>query len=128
MTRDGFLMLMNTIAEGWNTGNVRMAADCFSENAIYQEPPDKQLYYGRAALYEFFGGDAPPVPPMLMTWHHLIFDEAQQLGAGEYTFQMNHRYHGLVIVKITGDTISHWREYQYPSSLDWADFAGGNQF
>ncbi len=52
-----FKKLMNTIAAGWNEGDARKSADCFSEGAIYIEPPDKQVYHGRDALYEFFGGD-----------------------------------------------------------------------
>jgi hypothetical protein len=36
---------MQTIAAGWNEGNARKAADCFSEDAIYVEPPEKQLYH-----------------------------------------------------------------------------------
>jgi hypothetical protein len=119
---------MQTVADGWNEGNARKAADCFSENAIYTEPPDKQVYKGREALFEFFGGDAKPEPPMFMTWHHLIFDEAEQVGTGEYTFQMNSRYHGIVIVKIEADKIRYWREYQYKTDLDWDTFARENKF
>ena len=50
-----FEQLMQTVADGWTEGNARKAADCFSEAAIYMEPPEKQLYHGRAELYEFFG-------------------------------------------------------------------------
>jgi hypothetical protein len=48
ISTDEFERLMQTIAEGWNEGNARQAADCFSQDAIYVEPPDKQLYRGRA--------------------------------------------------------------------------------
>jgi hypothetical protein len=57
MTEPEFERLMQTIADGWNEGNARKAADCFSEDVIYSEPPEKQLYRGRDELYEFFGGD-----------------------------------------------------------------------
>jgi hypothetical protein len=123
-----FQTLMQTVAAGWNEGNARKAADCYTEDALYTEPPDKQVYAGWKALYEFFGGDRKPEPPMKMTWHHLAFDEASQIGFGEYTFQMNNRYHGTVIVKIRGGKISNWREYQYKSDLQWRDFAGKNDF
>ena len=43
-----FDRLMQLVADGWNKGDARKAADCFTESAIYSEPPDKQLYKGRA--------------------------------------------------------------------------------
>jgi ketosteroid isomerase-like protein len=128
ITAAQFKTLMQTVAAGWNEGNARKAADCYTEDALYTEPPGKQVYAGRKALYEFFGGDKNPEPPMKMSWHHLAFDEASQIGFGEYTFQMNNRYHGIVIVKIRSGTISNWREYQYKSDLEWREFAGENDF
>lgn len=125
---DQFKSLMQTVAEGWNEGDARKSADCFAESAVYTEPPDKQLYIGRKSLYEFFGGDKKPEPPMGMVWHHLAFDESQQIGFGEYTFQMNSRYHGIVIVKIENEKIRNWRECQYQSTLDWKLFRSGNEF
>lgn len=38
------------------------------------------------------------------------------------------RYHGIVIVKVRDGRISHWREYQYRSTLDWPAFAGDSAF
>ena len=123
-----FERLMQTVAEGWNEGNARKSADCFREDAIYLEPPEKQLYHGRAELYEFFGGDAGTDLPMKMTWHHLAFHEDEQVGFGEYTFQMHGRYHGIVVVKLEDGRIKQWREYQYPSELDWEGFTRQNPF
>jgi hypothetical protein len=123
-----FEQLMHTVAQGWNEGNARKAADCFSEDAIYVEPPDKQLYHGRAELYEFFGGAAGPELPMKMVWHHLAFHEAEQIGFGEYTFQLNNRYHGIVVVKLESGLIKHWREYQYRSERNWEEFTAHNPF
>ena len=128
ITAAQFKNLMQTVAAGWNEGDAKKAADCYTEDATYTEPPDKQVYAGRKALYEFFGGDRKPEPPMKMTWHHLAFDEASQIGFGEYTFQMNNQYHGIVIVKIRSGKISNWREYQYKSDLEWREFAGENDF
>lgn len=119
---------MYRIAESWNTGNARQAADCFSEDAVYLEPPEKQLYRGRAELYEFFGGDRGTDIPMHMTWHHLAFNEKEQVGFGEYTFQMRGRYHGIVVVRIEAGMIKYWREYQYPSELNWDEFTAHNPF
>ncbi|HSK87565.1 MAG TPA: nuclear transport factor 2 family protein [Anaerolineales bacterium] len=119
---------MQTVADGWNEGDARKAADCFSEDAIYLEPPDKQLYHGRAELYEFFGGEGGTDTPMKMTWHHLAFNEEEQIGFGEYTFQLHGRYHGIVVVNVEAGLIRHWREYQYRSELDWEEFTSHNPF
>jgi len=128
ITTSDFEQLMQTVANGWKEGNARKAADCFSEDAIYIEPPDKQLYHGRAELYDFFGGDAGTDLPMKMTWHHLAFNEEEQLGFGEYTFQLRGRYHGIVVVKIEFGLIKHWREYQYRTDLNWEEFTSHNPF
>ena len=66
---------MQATADGWNNGNARKSAECFSEDAIYVEPPNKQLYHGREELYEFFGGDKGTDIPMKMIGHHLAFNE-----------------------------------------------------
>ena len=128
LTTSAFHELMQTVAEGWKEGNARKAADCFREDAIYVEPPDKQLYHGRAELYEFFGGDAGTEIPMQMNWHHLAFNEQEQVGFGEYTFQMNSRYHGIVIVSLEAGLIKYWREYQYRSEFSWEEFTSHTPF
>ena len=123
-----FNQLMQTIADGWNEGDARKSVDCFSEDAVYTEPPDRQLYRGRAELYQFFGGDIGTDVPMNMTWHHLAFNGEEQIGFGEYSFQMNRKYHGIAVVKIENGLIARWREYQYQSDLGWEAFTGHNPF
>jgi ketosteroid isomerase-like protein len=51
-----FQAILRNLAEAWNNGESRRAAECFTEDAIYTEPPDKQVYRGREALFRFFGG------------------------------------------------------------------------
>ena len=123
-----FMLLMKTVADSWNEGNARKAADCFAEEAVYMEPPDRQLYIGRRAVYDFFGGANKPNPPMRMKWHHLAFNEQEQVGYGEYTFQMTGRYHGVVTVLVQNGKIAKWREYQYKSDSDWDAFTGRSKF
>lgn len=53
---DEFRQILSKVAEGWNHGDAKAAADCFSIDAVYIEPPDQQLYTGRDELYEFFWG------------------------------------------------------------------------
>lgn len=59
-----FKKLMQTVSTGWNEGDAKKAVDCFTIDALYLEPPDKQFYAGRNAIYEFFGGNKKPDPPM----------------------------------------------------------------
>lgn len=124
-----FEKLLHRVAEGWNEGDAQKAAGCFSVDAIYIEPPDRQLYRGRQALYEFFGGSSGRESPMTMTWHHLLFDEPKQIGVGEYTFAYKGiETHGIVIVQIVEGKIQRWREYQYRSEMNWEDFVGESVF
>ena len=126
--RRSFAALMGRIATGWNSGDAAGAADCFTEDAVYMEPPDRQRYEGRAALFEFFGGNQRHPPKMSMTWHHLAFDAPTQTGFGEYTFEGNRRYHGIVVVKLRNGKVSLWREYQQMSAVPWKTFAGPSAF
>jgi hypothetical protein len=126
MDTEGFRRLLRTVAEAWNEGDTRTALACFAADARYTEPPDTQHYEGHQALYEFFGGEDPP--PMRMVWHTVVFDDAQQLGAGEYTFEGTNTYHGVVVIRIRDDLIANWREYQHRSDLGWEDFIALNPF
>jgi hypothetical protein len=126
MTSDEFDALMRQIARGWNTGDPDLAARCFAPDIVYVEPPDRQRYVGWAEVRELCGGDAPS--PMSMTWHHLLFDEHRQRGAGEYTFRGQRQYHGLVLVEMRGGLVRRWREYQYVSDMPWDEFVGDSAF
>ncbi len=64
--------------------------------------------------------------PVKMTWHHLGYKESEQVGSGEYTFQMHGRFHGIVVVKLQSGLIEHWRGYQYRSELHWEEFTSQN--
>jgi SnoaL-like domain len=124
MDHDAFFRLMETIAVSWNAGDTERALACFTDDAVYMEPPDMHRYEGRAELYDFFGGEDPP--PMHLDWHHLVVDG--DIGVGEYTYRGNRQYHGLVIVQIRDGAISRWREYQTESALPWNAFVGASRF
>ncbi len=128
LSRDGFTALMNRLTQAWNQGDARQAADCFTEDARYSAPPDPRVRRGRDELFRFFGGEGGRPGPMHMAWHHLVFDEAQQLGAGEYTFDYQMRTHGMVLVRIVGGRIAGWREWEHPSALSFEALTKGNAF
>jgi ketosteroid isomerase-like protein len=126
MNAADFTSLMSRLADAWSTGDVDAATDCFADDVVYVEPPDRQRYVGRDAIFELSGGSDPP--RMSMTWHHLVFDPETGVGVGEYTFRGRRQYHGLAIVHCSGGRIRRWREYQYASDLDWASFVGDSGF
>jgi hypothetical protein len=126
MDRSEFASLLQRVADGWNSGDPGWAADCFTRDAIYLEPPDLQRYDGRQALLEFFRGDGPEPRAMSITWHHAAYDPDRGLGFGEYTFSVPGVFtaHGVAVLTTRDGLIASWREYQYRSDLSFADFAG----
>ena len=128
LTRQEFVSLLERLAEGWNQGNAQQAADCFTHDALYTQPPDKQYYDGRNALYTFFGGPDGRAGEMNMVWHHILFDESEQLGAGEFTFTYGSTVHGVTMINVRDGLISNWREYWYASKLPREEFTRLNRF
>ena len=127
LSAEGFRFLMETVAEGWNRGNAQLAASCFNENAVFSGPPSPP-HRGRKELFEWFGGSKGRELPMDMKWHHILFDPAQQIGVGEFTFRYRIQTHGLVIVNISNGLIANWREYEIESPLPWDRLIGDNRF
>jgi hypothetical protein len=126
LDRAAFVALMDDLADAWIQGDTPRALARFTNDARYVEPPGVQRYAGHGELRAYFGGDDPP--PMSLTWHHLVFDEDEQLGAAEYTYVGGSTFHGVALLRLEGDRIADWREYQVRSDLPWERFAAGNRF
>lgn len=112
---------MNTTAEGWSTQNTDMALSCFSEDAVYMEPPSSQYYKGHEQLRPFFKALNKSHE---MTFHNLWFDEETQTGAGEFTFSYGSDTSsvGVVIIELTDGKISFWREYFTDGPTNFKEF------
>lgn len=124
-----FAELLTAVAAAWNANDASAAAALFTEDAIYTEPPDRQVYVGRAELFRFFGGESGREAGMHMRWHHLSFNADTQTGAGEFTFSWaGGQVHGMTSVQVRDGRIARWREYFYESPLRWEDFQGVNRF
>jgi hypothetical protein len=117
-----FEALLQRLAEGWNSGNSRAAADCFSVDAVYVEPPRKQVYRGREELFRFFGGDAGRPGAMNMTWRNVAFDVDKQRGMGEFSFRYGTQVHGVAVIALRDGLIAQWREYWYSSEQPFDEF------
>jgi hypothetical protein len=119
-----FRAILNTVADAWNGGRTDVAVTCFTDDAIYMEPPDRQLYRGVSALREFFASSIQPPRPDRMRWHLIAFDESRQMGFGEYTYRGRQFYHGIAVLQLEAGRIRSWREYQYASPMPWEQFIG----
>ena len=111
-----FKNMLDALSDAWQHKNYAAAVEVFADEIQYADPLRYKLD-GKAQLRAFF--EADDGYEQRTVWHTIIFDEERQLGAAEYTFDGTHRYHGMVIIKLRDDRISHWREYQHISELEW---------
>ena len=119
MHRDGFGDLLRRMADGWNRGVARAVAACFADQLSYSDP----LNYSFQRLDDLFPFFEPPEGGThRVEWHRILFDEVEQTGVAEYTYQGHRRYHGAVIARVEGGKVVHWREWQHRSDLDWDEF------
>jgi hypothetical protein len=113
---------MAKLGDGWTYQNTDEALSCFTEEAVYMEPPDIQLYRGHTELRSYF---AALQPGTFMQFHNLWFDETRQVGAGEYSFgRINGAAadHGVVVVELRNGRIAFWREYQQKGPVSFEHF------
>ena len=122
MNKAEFIELLNTMAEGWNSGDVEKVAACFAEKVSYGDPT-RYAFTSRQELKPFF--EPPDGGSQQCTWHRVIFDEEAQTGAAEYTYTGHQTYHGCVVARVEGGVVFDWREWQHTSDLDWEEFVAG---
>ena len=114
--------LMKRLATAWSAQDTELALSCFTEDVVYMQPPDQQLYIGHGDLRALFGGLKPGT---FMTFHHLAFDRRTQVGLGEFSFGREGRataVHGVVVVRVRDGRIASWREYFIEGPAAFADF------
>jgi hypothetical protein len=117
-----FEKLMKLVSEGWSKQDTELALSAFTEDAVYMEPPEEQLFAGKAQLRPYF---ADLRKGTSMVWHQLSFNEEAQCGAGEYTFAHEGNetaLHGVAVVQLRDGKISNWREYQRTGPKEFSDF------
>jgi hypothetical protein len=125
MTKQAFREMLSTLAMDWAQRDYPHAAGFFAPDVKYGDPTRYQ-WTNRDQLLAFFQDDEGY--DQRTVWHNILFDPDLQVGAVEYTYEGTHRYHGVVLIRVSGAGITHWREYQHISPLDWEEFVGTTKF
>jgi hypothetical protein len=110
MNSEQFSIMLDCLAEAWRQKDYEKAISFFADQIIYVDPL-RYRFENRAALLAFFENDVGH--DQYIKWHHILFNEALQLGAAEYTYKGTHLYHGVVMIHVAESGITQWREYQY---------------
>jgi uncharacterized protein (TIGR02246 family) len=120
VTASEFRALVQRLADAWAALDAEAAVQCFTEDAVYMQPPDEQLFIGHDQLRVYFG---PLDPGTYLRLDNVWFDDASQRGAVEFTFGVagsEQADHGVAIVDVAGERFRAWREYlvKGPSDVD----------
>lgn len=125
MTKQEFKAMLETLAADWAQKKYDHAASFFAVDVKYGDPIRYQ-FASRADLLAFFKNDEGY--DQRTVWHTVLFDQELQIGVAEYTYEGTYRYHGVVLIRISRNEITHWREYQHISPLAWEEFVGVTKF
>lgn len=120
MQRAGFQALLDHLAACWTRRDYPAAAAHFTADVRYADPL-RYAFHSREELLAFFTADDGL--PQRTAWHAVLFDEALQLGAAEYSYEGTSRYHGVALIRLHEGQISHWREYQHVDPRSWEEFS-----
>ena len=123
MDRDGFRDALEVMAAATNAGDADAVAALFAEDVRYSDPT-RYSFTRRDELIPFF---EPPEGGHSVVWHRILFDEVEQTGVAEYSYQGHRRYHGAVIARVADGRVVHRREWQHVSDLDWDEFTGSRR-
>jgi hypothetical protein len=115
-----FRALLERLAAAWAATDADRAAACFTAEATYMEPPDRQMFRGRDELMAYF---SPLQQGTYLDIHANWFDPQGQSGAFEFSFGMRGAItadHGVVVVQLRDGLIDAWREYHRagPAAFD----------
>ncbi len=130
LTHNLFDQLMNKLAVAWSEQDTDDALACFTEDAVYMEPPDVQFYHGHEQLRPYF---AALEPGMYLAFHNLCFNELTQVGMAEFTFGRIGRDTadvGVIVITVENGKIKNWREYLRKGPADFKQFVAyeGKEF
>ncbi len=122
LARTEFQGLLESLAGAWSRQDTDAALACFTDDALYMQPPDQQLYRGTSELRLLFDGLKPGT---VMKFHHFAFDPDSQDGFAEFSFGRSGSetaVHGVVRIALSERRISLWREYFESGPASFEDF------
>ncbi|WP_337658870.1 nuclear transport factor 2 family protein [Sphingorhabdus sp. Alg231-15] len=122
MDQQKFEQLLSKVSDGWNAKNTELALNAFADDALYTEPPDRQIYQGTEELRIFFDRITPGAT---MIWQNIWFNSDTGYGSGEYSFKNGGRktaVHGVAVIKLEHGKIKIWREYQQRGDISFESF------
>ena len=125
MKRNEFENLLRSLADAWSRRDYNAAAKVFAEDVRYGDPL-RYSFSNRDQLQAFFEADEGY--DQKTVWHTVIFDESNQTGAAEYTYEGTYLYHGVVLIRLKDNKIWRWREYQHIDDRDWQTFVSSTMF
>lgn len=114
--------LLERLASAWAARDPVAAVECFTENAVYMEPPDRQVFIGRDQLRAYF---SPLEPGTYLSLRNVAFDESDGVGMVEFSFGVSDRptaSHGVAVTVIEDGRIAIWREYWRSGPSAWDEF------
>ena len=117
-----FRALLDEVSRSWSVPDVEAALECFTDDAVYMQPPDGQLYHGVAELRLLLNGMKPGTS---MEFHNQAYDAEAQLGFAEFTFataNSERASHGVVVIEVSEGRIASWREYFEPGPNSFERF------
>ena len=118
MEAEEFGRMLQSLADGWVSGDYKAVISRFSDDIKYVDPL-RYSFFGLEELVEFFNDESEPET---CSFHQYVFDEMRQVGAAEYSYSGSQTYHGTVWITLHDDKISEWREYQHTSEKSFNDF------
>lgn len=106
--------------------NAEIVAEIFTTDAVFIEPPDRQLIVGHEQLRPYF---LAVDPHQYLTFHRCWWDGDNQRGACEYSYGiagMPDAEHGMIVVEFEAGRIAKWWEYNVPGAADFLTFCSTN--
>jgi len=119
MSAREFREFLDSLARAWRERRYDDAAGFFASDVHYVDPCRYDLR-GRGEVLAFFRDDGGF--PQTTIWRRIVFDEATQFGAAEYSYRGARLYHGVALVGLRENLIAEWREYQHVTESDWERF------
>lgn len=117
-----FAALIGRVATAWSDQNTDAALRCFTDDAVYMQPPDVQLFVGHAELRPYFDALTEGT---ILTVHHVAFDIPTQIGMAEFSFGHVARQTadvGVAVIAVRRQRIHSWREYVTQGPAEFGEF------